>query len=302
MKTLNALAILGLLTISGLAHSNPNPTKPTLVKHTKEVDIYEARDLYIVKVLDPMADFNRVISDFNADVYQVIEEPATVYKESPYMIPIRLPFQAASNVLKNVGELTVGTTSNIFTGHFADAGSTFSRSIINMFALGGMFDLAGTLSEQTQTDPQVVAKMNVFEKMQNNMRSDVSYLRQPQISNFDDVLREWGVGCGVYLVFPFVGPGTARELGGKVAQMPLMPETYVQPLILVRVAASINDSLSDAARAKQFLQDYDLSTPQGKEQYYNLLRTAILTSNKCVDDAKVKEELEGQGITINDED
>lgn len=275
---------------------------PVLVKQTNEIDIYEARDLYIVKVLDPLADINKVISDFNAETYQVVKKPASFYKQSPLMIPIRWPLTAAANIMSNIGELTVGTSSNLLTGKFADAGSSVSRSIINLVALGGIFDVATTLSEKPVTDAQTVENMGVMDSIGNSMRSDVEALRKPEISNFDDVFRTWGFGCGVYLVFPFVGPGTGREAAGKVAQMPLQPETYVQPMVLVRIAGAIHQGLSDVERAKVFLQDYDLSTEDGKQKYYDLLRNAILSSNQCIDDEAVKAEALKEGMRVTDEE
>ncbi len=300
-----AYVLKGLILIGSLQTATALATQtqqPILVKQTHQVDIYEARELYIVKVLDPYADVNRVISDFNANVYQIVKKPATFYSTSPLMIPIRWPLKAAANVLSNVEELAIGTTTNILIGQVGDAGSSLARSLLNMLALGGMFDVATTLSETPVSDPSALAKMDTIDSITNSIRSEVNVLKKPKVASFDDVFRVWGFGCGVYLVFPLVGPGTGRELVGKVTEMPLQPETYVQPIILVRVASSIHNALEEVNRAKPFLQDYNLSTKQGKEQYYNLLRTAILNQNQCVDDANVKTEAEKEGLQVTDED
>jgi ABC-type transporter lipoprotein component MlaA len=165
-----------------------------------------------------------------------------------------------------------------------------------------MFDVETTLSEPPVSDPSAVAQMDTLDSINNSIRSDVDALKKPKVSSFDDVFRQWGFGCGVYLVFPLVGPGTGRELIGKVTELPLQPETYVQPIVLVRVAASIHKGLEDANRAKPFLQGYNLSTESGKEQYYNVLRTAILSQSQCVDDDDVKTEAEKAGLQVTDEE
>jgi phospholipid-binding lipoprotein MlaA len=310
VRILNGLVSLALIqgSLASAAGAGTNAAAassasegPVLVKSTGSIDIYEARDRYIVKVLDPYADINRVISDFNAEVYDVVATPASYYTNSPYMIPIRWPLKAAYNLMSNVGELTVGTVSNVITGEFADAGRNVGRSLTNFATSGGLYDVATTLSEAPVTDAKALEQMGPLDTLNNAIRSDVASLHKPKLSSFDDVFRSWGFGCGVYLVFPLLGPGTSRELMGKVAQMPLEPETYVQPLVLVRMAASIHDGLDKVERAKPLLQDYDLSTEDGKEQYYNLLRSAILSSNQCIDDAAVKQQAQEEGLEVVDE-
>ena len=275
--------------------------KPRLIQHKQEIDIYEARDLYIVEVLDPMISLNKIISNFNAETYRFIEKPASFYKDSPYMIPLRWPLNITSNVISNIGELSIGTTSNLLTGDFKGAGFSLARSLINLLALGGMIDLATTLSEAPITDANVVENMDPLEIVHNSMRANIKSLRQPEIQSFDDVFKSWGFGCGVYLVFPLVGPGTGRELLGKVAEIPLQPDTYIQPIILLRIASSVHNGLSDAVRAKAFLQDFNLASPEGKAQYYNLLRTAILSRSQCIRDTEVIDSAKKQGYSVTDE-
>jgi ABC-type transporter lipoprotein component MlaA len=301
-KLATPLVALLLLPFQGMAGASGAVERaPVLVKHTESIDIYEARDRYIVKVLDPYADFNRVISDFNADVYDIFKTPASLYSSSPWMIPIRWPLKMASSVMSNVGELTVGTTANIITGEFAQAGQSVARALTNFVTTGGTYDMATTLSQEPIADHRVRAAMGPLETLENSMRSNISELQRPTIKNFDDAFRRWGFGCGVYLVFPLLGPGTSRELAGRVAEIPLQPETYVQPVVLVRIAGTIHDTLMSAERAKPLLQGYDLSTAEGKEQFYTILRTAILSSNHCLDDKIIKQDAAKQGITVTDE-
>lgn len=276
-------------------------SKPVLIRKTETMDIYEARDRYIVKVLDPYADFNKLISDFNAEVYQVIDEPADFYRNSDVMLPLRWVLGAVSNILDNVTELTVGTTSNLLSGKFEDAGISTARALVNFSTSAGMYDVATVLSTETVTDPSAILAMNPLQQLENSMRSDVKSLRKPKITNLSDTFHEWGFGCGLYMVAPLMGPSTGRDMAGKLAQIPLDPETYVQPMIIVRAASGIHSGLMEAARAKNFLKEYNLSTAEGKAEYYRLLRTAILSSHQCLDDEVIKKDAAERGIEIVDE-
>ena len=298
---LSAHAVTSPVGSSGKTTSTKISSKPVLIKKMEQMDIYEARDRYIVKVLDPYADFNKIISDFNAEVYQVIEEPADFYRNSDIMMPLRWVLTAASNILDNVTELTVGTTSNLLSGKFEDAGITTARALVNFSTSAGMYDVATVLSTEPITDAGALESMNPAQRLENSMRSDVKTLRKPKIASFSDTFHEWGFGCGVYLVAPLMGPSTGRDMVGKVAQIPLDPETYVQPMIIVRAATGIHTSLIEAARAKGFLKEYNLSTEEGKAEYYRMLRTAILSSHRCLDDDIIKADAAERGVEIVDE-
>jgi phospholipid-binding lipoprotein MlaA len=72
-------------------------------------------------------------------------------------------------------------------------------------------------------------------------------------------LARHGVGNGIYLVWPFLGPSTLRDTVGWVGGLPLDPIGYVQPLeasLGVRAYSEVNatsfrigdyESLKDAA-------------------------------------------------------
>lgn len=282
---------------------NPSKStpKPVLKKKTKTMGIYEARDRYIVEILDPNADFNKVMSDFNAEFYELIKDPADFYSNSDWMLPFRVIGGAISNLLENVTELTIGTFSNAFAGDFEGAGISAGRALVNFGTSAGLYDVATVLSNDPVTDPETLRGMNLVDQSLNGINLGVKELRKPQIENFSDTFHEWGFGCGVYIVLPFLGPSTGRDMAGKVAQIPLEPETYIQPMIIVRAIGEIHSGLKEAARAKDFLKEYNLATEQGKRDYYLMLRTAILNSHKCVDDKVIQEDTSRRGEQLVDE-
>jgi ABC-type transporter lipoprotein component MlaA len=270
-------------------------------KAKNQIDIYEAEELYIVKILDPYADVNKVFSDVNAQVYRLIKTPAEIYATNPVIAPVRLVVTGVTNVVANVDELLIGSVSNLAVGNFADAGKSFGRSIFNLaFGLGGMIDTASIIASTPVTDDKTVEEMDIGSAISNSLSFDAQFLKQPEIHSFNDVLREWGFGCGFYLVFPVLGPQTARQVTGKVAEMPLRVDTYVPAASVLRIVSNVHQSLESAHNAKVVLEELDLSTDIGKEQFYNTLRLATLSTNKCIDESAVRDFAKEQGKTITE--
>jgi ABC-type transporter lipoprotein component MlaA len=267
-----------------------------------KVDIFEAEELYIVKVLDPYAGMNKVFSDVNVGVYRLIKTPANFYVNNPFLAPVRWVVAGGGNIISNLDELLVGTTSNLLTAKFADAGKSAGRSIFNIaFGLGGAVDTASILASETITDQYALENMDVADKLSNSLSFGLEIFKQPEVHSFDDVLREWGFGCGFYLVFPVIGPQTARKVTGTVAELPLRVDTYVAAGTVLRVASAIDDGLRGADKAKIVLDDIDLATEIGKEQFYNTLRLATLSTNKCIKDEEVQKFAKKENLIITDE-
>jgi ABC-type transporter lipoprotein component MlaA len=267
-----------------------------------EIDMITAEELYIVKVLDPYADVNKVFSDVNSQVYRLIKTPADIYATNPVLTPVRLIFSGIGNVVSNVDELLIGTSANLIAGRPADAGKTFARSLFNLpFGLAGMIDTASIIASEPTTDQDALNNLSPTGTVANALSFNVEFLKQPEIHSFDDALRDWGFGCGFYMVFPVLGPQTARKVIATAAEMPFRVDTYVPGASVLRIVGGIDQALDKTYKAKIIFEDVDLSTEGGKEIFYKKIRSATLESNKCIDEKAVREFAEKNGKTISDD-
>lgn len=305
MRLLSVLLFLGFNASMVYAVENNKKIEPIkMVKHDEKnkVDLYEATNLYVANVLDPASDMNHVFSNFNASLVDGLQPVSEVYA-SDYLIPIRWPLKAASNVLNNVKELGVGTVSNLLVGDFDEAGISVLRFLVNAtMGLGGILPMADTLAEAPVSDAKSIDNMSIDQKILYPLRSDVTELKKPAIDSFSQVFHEWGFGCGIYVVFPVLGGQTTQQVLGTIAETPLRPETFVKPIILVRMAGNIDTALTQINALKPFLKDIDLSDDDGKRQFYNLARLSVLNANKCYTEKDVREYAEEEGLDIEEDD
>lgn len=91
-----------------------------------------------------------------------------------------------------------------------------------------------------------------------NITKDYPALNPPE-EDLGQVLGKWGIGNGLYLVWPFLGPSTLRDSLGMVGELFLNPTSYIQPSWIPAGIASVEkvnaisfrigdyESLKDAA-------------------------------------------------------
>jgi len=145
-------------------------------------------------VADPLEPLNRGVFVFNGVFDLAILRPLTWVYRRVLPAPVR---GAVSNVLHNL--LSIDTILNdVLQGELAQAGQDFGRFAVNStIGVGGLFDVAGRYGvAQHDTD-------------------------------FGETLHRWGAGPGPYLVVPFVGPSTARDVAGLGVTFATYPIVYV---------------------------------------------------------------------------
>jgi phospholipid-binding lipoprotein MlaA len=72
---------------------------------------------------------------------------------------------------------------------------------------------------------------------------DYPHLNPPE-EDFGQTLGLFGVGNGIYLVLPFLGPSTLRDTVGLGGDSLLTPMTYIDPAVLawsLKAEESVND-------------------------------------------------------------
>ena len=136
------------------------------------------------EVKDCFESINRGIFAFNQALDNIIVEPlAKGYRYLP--APIRA---GTSNAISNLS-LVVTIPNNLLQGELGLAGKNTGRFLVNStVGILGIFDPAAKIG------------LNNYEK-----------------EDWGQTLATWGVGEGCYLVLPILGPSTARDTIGSLA-------------------------------------------------------------------------------------
>lgn len=141
---------------------------------------------------DPFSGFNRTMWDLNYEVLDpyVIKPAAMAYKTVPE--PGR---KGISNFISNLAE-PVYMLSSLFMLRPKESLDHFNRFWMNtFFGLAGFIDIAG--------------------------RAGI----HPEQYDFSDAMGYYGVGNGPFLVLPFIGPTTPRNLAGTLANVHVPPQS-----------------------------------------------------------------------------
>lgn len=147
---------------------------------------------------DPLEGWNRVVFRFNDVVIEHVARPA--YKGYEYITP---GFMRAGlkNFFHNLA-FPVRFANNVLQGRGRAAGVEMSRFILNTTAgLGGLFDVAKHHKPVVEVEDE----------------------------DFGQTLGVWGLGEGLYIVWPLLGPSTVRDTTGMVGDYFLHPLNYIRP-------------------------------------------------------------------------
>ena len=136
------------------------------------------------EVKDCFEGLNRGVFAFNQGLDKILFKPlAKGYRKLPQ--PLR---SGTSNVLSNISNV-VTIPNNILQGQFKDAGVNSARLLLNStLGIAGLFDVASYYG------------INKLEK-----------------EDYGQTLATWGVNEGCYIVLPVLGPSTARDAIGSLA-------------------------------------------------------------------------------------
>ncbi len=141
---------------------------------------------------DPFESFNRSIFAFNESVDKYAFKP--VAKGYNFILP-GFVNKGVTNFFSNIDDIVV-FFNQLLQFKIADAAVTSARFVFNStFGVFGVFDIA--------------TSMNLPKKNE----------------DFGQTLAVWGVGSGPYLVMPFLGPLSARDIAGLAVDW-----TYFDPI------------------------------------------------------------------------
>ena len=179
----------------------PDRSMPPLEEN--ELDDYAAAPAQTVP--DPLESWNRLWFGFNDVFYSCFFRP--LYKAYAFVTPQELR-AGLKNVLHNV-LFPVRFVNSILQGKFLAAGVEFGRFIVNStVGMGGLFNIT--------KDKKTIVPVD------------------PDGEDFGQTLGVWGMGPGMYLVWPIIGPSNARDTVG------LGVDWMMDPLLFVPGTVTMN--------------------------------------------------------------
>jgi len=144
---------------------------------------------------DPFERTNRAVFDASLAIDKAFTKPIAIAYRGILPMPVR---DSVRNFLNNLSTVPI-FANDLLQGQVERAGITLARGFVNTtFGIGGLFEVA----------------------------QDAGLPRHYE--DFGQTLAVWGVGEGPYLVIPFIGPATVRDVTGRVVDLFMDPFTYVQ--------------------------------------------------------------------------
>lgn len=163
---------------------------------------------------DPFEGFNRSVDSFNQGFDRMIAKPVAQGYQKNVAWEFRTCVTNFFGNLEDVGS----AVNNLFQGKFKSAFTDTCRVVLNTtVGLLGLVDAASEMGlEKTDED-------------------------------FGQTLGVWGVGSGPYLVLPFFGPSSLRDLSGRVVDGQIDPLSNHEPVDERLVATGV-DAVDTRAR------------------------------------------------------
>lgn len=176
------------------------------------------------KIPDPLEPVNRVIFAFNDKFFEYVFIPTA--KGYAKVVPTCVR-KGIANVFDNL-DSPLTFFSACFQGEFKKAWITLERFTINTtLGIGGLFDPA----------------------------SYIWGIEEPSEEDLGLTLGNYGVGHGFYIVIPFMGPSSVRDLPADVAGGYLQPYGYVIDDFVEETALKFEDTLNNESfKPERYLQ------------------------------------------------
>ncbi|MDR0477591.1 MAG: VacJ family lipoprotein [Desulfobulbaceae bacterium] len=146
-------------------------------------------------IADPLEGWNRLMFRFNDEMYIWVLQPTTNFYKAALPADIR---GCVDNFFVNISA-PLRMANSFLQGRFRDAGAELSRFVINStLGVAGLADVAA------------------IEFGINRRRAD-----------FGQTLGRYGVGGGMFICWPLLGPSTLRDSVGTVVDTLATPTTYI---------------------------------------------------------------------------
>ena len=233
---------------------NSIETAQGTMRSSQEIEYYEdmedpfaGSEEDIPVLTDPLEGYNRWMFGINETVYDAVLEPvARGYRDTVHeqlRIGIKNIFSNAMAPVKFV--------SSLLQLEFKKSGQVLARTLINTtLGIGGIADVAGE-----------------------------EYGIEDVNEDFDQALGYYGVPTGPYVVLPFFGPSTARNIIGRTADALMSPGAVVGASIGTNIIVNAEDNVNAASFIvddKKQLEDSALDEYESIRDFYHQYRHGLL--------------------------
>ncbi|OQW94259.1 MAG: ABC transporter [Beggiatoa sp. IS2] len=213
---------------------------------------------------DPLEKFNRHIFTFNEKVDKVILKPVAQTYQAVVPKPVD---EGVTNFFSNINDVVV-VTNDVFQFKFKQAATDTTRLLLNStLGIFGVFDIASKVGLPKHEE------------------------------DFGQTLGYWGLESGPYLMLPFFGPSSLRDLAGRGVDILADPRVYyadeakLRNFFMTTDVVKIIDMRADYLDMEQVLDTAALDR-------YTYIRDAYLQRRKYLvyDGNLPKEILEEEGL------
>ena len=203
------------------------------------------KDIPILK--DPLESYNRWMFGVNEAVYDAVLEPVARGYRDTVNEQLRIGIK---NIFSNA-MAPVKFVSSILQLEFKKSGQVLARTLINTtLGFGGMADVAGE-----------------------------EYGIEDVNEDFDQALGYFGVPTGPYVVLPFFGPSTARNIIGRTADALMSPGAVIGASVGTNIIVNAEDNVNAASFIvddKKQLEDSALDEYESVRDFYHQYRHGLL--------------------------
>lgn len=201
-----------------------------------------------IQIADPLYPWNKAMYHFNDKLYFWLMKPLAQGYSGVVPEDIRL---SVSNFFNNI-TTPIRFVSNLLQLKIKDAGNELFRFLYNSTAgVGGLADAA---------------------KMDFNIRQ--------QDEDLGQALGSYGIGHGIYLVWPFLGPSSLRDTVGMIGDRFLTPVQYVDP-----TETAIGITVYDQVNETSFhIGDYEDLKKSAIDPYISIRDAYLQHRKKKVED------------------
>lgn len=254
MKTISRLILLFLfvcnpLSLSAAEDATSQQAIPDLLDEEARLDA-AAETKQEVQVYDPLESMNRVFFDVNDRLYTYVMKPvSTGYS---WIIPHELR-ECIGNFFGNL-RFPVNFLNSALQGDLNTMGIVVERFLINStIGVYGLVDVAAS-------------EFDIAER-----RAD-----------FGQTLGRWGIGEGVFIFWPILGPSNLRDTAGLATDTFMNPLPYVYDDRAIDVALYSTDKVNNLSLNPDLYEDlkrYSLDPYVAARQLYIEHRRSILVRN-----------------------
>jgi phospholipid-binding lipoprotein MlaA len=233
---------------------NSLETAQRTMKSSQDPDDYEdledpfagtEKDIPILT--DPLEGYNRWMFGVNETIYDAVLEPvARGYRDTVHehlRIGIKNIFSNALAPVKFV--------SSLLQLEFKKSGRVLARTLINTtVGIGGIADVAGE-----------------------------EYGIEDVNEDFDQAMGYYGIPTGPYIVLPFFGPSTARNIIGRTADAFMSPGSMAGAGFGLNAGVAVEDNVNAASFIvddKKQLEDSALDEYESVRDFYHQYRHGLL--------------------------